>query len=315
MQCYSCRRKAEARSGAVLLFSLVCLLALSGIVILSVGKASREAVEARRLAAEYQADLLAESVLSLAREIIRRDKDSVADTPDDPWVEPVEGEDFELLIEPCNARLNLNDAVEHERTGETIITMMEEAELEPDNIDYLLDWLDKDLDEERITGSESRSYFKVWPRYRPRNGAMPVPEEILLVRGFEDVDREWLEKFFTVWGKKNININFVSRELFEAYLPEIASDWPQVENWRESQGFRSKDDLMEALPALEADAELWKTVSDAVSINSIFFRVTIEIRLPFVYERRRYIVERNPILVDKLPAVLRGDVLEVIPAE
>jgi general secretion pathway protein K len=308
-------KPGNEKKGAVLLFALVCLLALSSLVILSVGKASREAVEARRLAAEYQADLMAESLLDIGRELLRLDKDTLSDTPDDPWASPYADDEFAMVIEPCNARLNLNEALYDERVLETLKRLLENTGVHPDNTEFLLDWLDTDSKEERVTGSEEGSYTKTWPKYRPRNGDMPVPDEILLVNGFSGLGRDWIEDRLTVWSQKQINLNFVSKELFEAYLPEIAADWNRVLEWRESEGFQTKGDLTEALPALEGDADLWKTVSDAISLRSNFFRITIEIQLPFIYERRRYIVERNPILIDKLPEVVRGDVLEILPAE
>ena len=313
MRCCGNRSKNNSSRGAVLLFALVCLLALSSLVILSVGKATREAVEARRLAAEYQADLMAESLLDIGLELLRMDKDTLSDTPGDPWASPYADDEFAMIIEPCNARLNVNEVLYDERALQTLKRLLENTDIHPDNTEFLLDWLDGDSEEERVTGSEEGSYSGRWPKYKPRNDDLFVPDELILVNGFSGLDREWVENFLTVWSEKQINLNFVSKELFEAYLPEIAVDWSRVLEWRENQGFQTKGDLTEALPELEGDADLWKTVSDAISLRSNFFRITIEIQLPFVYERRRYIVERNPILIDKLPEVVRGDVLKIAP--
>jgi len=310
----SCR-PSSSRSGAVLLFVLVCLLALSGFVILSSGKASREALEARRLAAEYQAALLAESLLEQARALILEDKDTLTDTLEDPWADPVIGETYAMTIEPCNARLNLNEAATDLRTQETIKRLLEKRNIDTSALDYLLDWLDADTDEERITGSEQGAYVRKWPQYTPRNGDVTVPCEILLVQGFEDLDRQWVEGFFTVWSEKKININFVSQELFEAYLPEIANAWTQVEQWRLDEGFRTKSDLTEAIPQLEGDDDLWKTVSDSTSLSGNLFLVSIEVQLPFIYERRRYIIERNPILPDKSPDMVMGSIITTISTD
>lgn len=315
MPCCSSKPKTSRQQGAVLLFALVCLLALSSMVILSAGKASREALDARRLASEYQADLLAESLVERARNLILQDKDTLTDTLEDPWVEPIVGENYSILIEPCNAWLNINEALDDERVQDAVKRLVEDKNISADAIDYLLDWLDTDSDEERIPGSEGKAYARKWPKYKPRNDEMPVPDEILLIQEFEDLPDGWVDAFLTTWSDKNININFVSRELFEAYLPEIATDWTQVEQWRLSEGFHSKSDLIKALPQLEGDGELWTTVSNAISLSGNLFRVTIEIQLPFVYERRRYILKRNPILVDRAPKVVRGDVLETIPTE
>lgn len=297
------------------MFVLVCLLALSSMVILSSGKASREALDARRLVSEYQADLLAESLVERARNLILQDKDTLTDTLEDPWAEPVVGETFTMLIEPCNARLNINETLDDARVQDTVKRLVGDENLGVEAVEHLLDWLDPDEDEERIPGSEQNAYMRKWPKYKPRNDEMPVPDEILLVAGFENLNRQWVDKYLTVWSDKNININFISQELFEAYLPEIAADWTQVEQWRLGEGFRTKSDLIEALPQLEGDGELWTTISNAISLSGNLFRVTIEIHLPFVYERRRYILKRNPILVDRAPEVVRGDVLETIPTE
>jgi general secretion pathway protein K len=298
----------------VLLLALVCLLALSGIAVLASKRASQESLDARYLAAEYQADLLAESLLDRARELILEDADTLADTPADPWAQGFEGEGYKVVIEPCNARLNLNRILEDERSEDALRRLLESEEVPPDNVEYLKDWIDADLIG-RIPGAEDSAYDKVSPVYRPRNDLLESPEEALLVHGLGEISADWLRGKCTIWSTSLININFVSEEVFEAYVPELDGRFGRIEAWRRSKGFQNKGEFTEALPELEGDDALLKLMTDSFAVNSGFFRVSIEIQLPFVYEKRRYIVERNAFLADRPPEVLRGDVTAVLPGK
>jgi len=309
-----CRRPASR--GAVLVLTLVILMAVAAMVVESVRGTYESSLEARRLAAEYQADLLAESLLDAAKALlIAGDEEANADIPKEEWAEPVEARDgsYKMRITPCNSRLDLNRLADNTRLDEAVRTLLEDNGKSADAASALLDWTDADTEPSQ-SGAERNAYLQNNLDYKPKNGALDTVEEALLVLGWQDVDLNFLRNHFTAWSSKEPNINFCNKNVFEAYLPEIADSWAEVRSYRKRHGFTSKDDLKTAIPDLEDDPALWKEISDAVSLQSWYFEVVIEVRLPLVYELRRYILLRKLILANLAPSVIRCDVLKITPS-
>ena len=304
--------RPDPRQGAVLIMTLLLLLAAVSMVFHFSSLTLRQATEARFLAAEYQADLLAESVLEIARTRLADDDNLTYDSPDDKWSKRVQEDNWTLRITPCNALINANALLDDERMQTAVETLLRDKSHPLTLLDNLLDWVDDELSE-RNFGSENLLYSRRWPPYRPRNADLETPEELLLVHGWDAVPRNWLESHFTAWSKDNVNINFVPEDIFKALLPELANQWDVIDAWRRDKGFQSKADLQEAMPFLRDDLNLWNEVIAAVAVKSTYFQAVIEVRLPFVYEKRRYLLYRAPLLLSRAPQVIRGDVLAVRP--
>lgn len=300
--------------GAVLIITLVILLVIASLVSRDSLLTYKNNRLSRRLIAEYQAQLVAESLVRLAQErLVSGDIDALADTMQEEWAKPVTDESsYILTIEPCNARLDLNRTLDDQRIRDAAYQLLASAHAPDLAFDALMDWIDPDGTPRR-PGLEGSEYQRSKVGYLPKNDRLETVEEALLVYGWEKIDKDWLRKNFTAWSGHNINLNFCSREAFAAYLPELLPYWNEVVRYRARQGFRMPEDLQQAIPILRNDLVLWKTVLDAISFKSQYFYATIEVWSPFIYEKQRCVLARNVLLPKSMPKVIRCDVLDIRP--
>lgn len=304
----------RGRRGAALIIVLVTLLSLVGLVVAGSRHTLDQAVDLAALRDEYQADLLAESALAVALDMLAKDARPEMDSPEEPWAVTVSRADALIKIDPCDMRLNLNLAPTHNRTRDALEELVEKKGMQQRDFHLLLDWIDRDK-RERYPGSERSLYEDKLPEYKPHNNRLMVTEELYLVRGWEEADPEWVADHFTVWDSSGrININFVEEAVFKAFFPEIAGEWTTIRSWRESRGFTDVSELREASQLLSADDALYTDIIKYLRVDSQYYRVMIEVQTPMVYAKRRYIVRREKNEPNQRPEVLRCDVLAVLPS-
>ena len=74
------------------------------------------------------------------------------------------------------------------------------------------DWIDKD-DFKRVNGAEKDYYETLEPPYEPRNARLETVEELLLIKGFDEVFKDFeITTAFTVYGSYKVNPNLATRE-------------------------------------------------------------------------------------------------------
>jgi len=303
---------ASSQSGAVLVLVLVCLLALTGVVLAMLDHTFHEAREPVFLSKEYQAGLMAEAGLEVAKEMLLEDEDDLSDTPRDPWAEPwVDAEHgLKIVITPCNALLDLNTLKPEEadnRAQNATRIMLNNKGLAPENLESLLDWLDADGNK-RLHGAERSAYILALKEYTPRNGPLNRPEEALLVLEWETVDPAWLAERFTVWGDSEINLNFASEELITAFLPELEDYFVPIKSFRELNGFTSISELDDII-----GVDLRNEIDEYVTISSNYFMVVVEAKAASWVEQRRYVVKRDLGDPQDPISVVSSDVLKSAP--
>ncbi len=313
MCCLPMSKTVQQRSGergSALILVLVCLLALSSLVAVNVEYAFDAADDARSLAAEYQAELRADSLFELARELLNADTDSKVDLQGDMWAYPVSTEEFSVTIDPCNARLNINQVSEDQSVQDAVRRMLEKSEKPLELLDALVDWLDADSTE-RVFGTEGQLYQVVAPFYKPPNRGMVTVDTVFLVNGWDTIGRSWVDERLSVWLKSNkVNLNFVSEEVFKAFAPELEQQWQEIVDWREQSGFTNITQLREAVPMLQNDTELYTQLIRRFDLNSYAYRVLVEVHDAYVHLVKRYIVRRGDSKNDTL-ILVRADVISV----
>jgi general secretion pathway protein K len=131
---------------------------------------------------------------------------------------------------------------------------------DPGRIDQLMaawaDWLDLNA-QAGINGAESDYYSDLEPPYQARNGRLETVDEILQIRGFDEVFGDIdLEAAFTVYGENDlINLNLATVEAMRL-LPGLNEELiEQIVAWRETHEFYGNGDVAQLMPA-EAMGEL-----------------------------------------------------------
>lgn len=292
---------SDSEAGVVLVLVLVTLLSLTSFVIATVEFTTRDAGEVSLVVQEEQAGRLAEGALSVALQRIRQDENATSDTPEEPWVKAWSYRGVRLDIEPSNSRLNLNGLTKGSnkrqkriREGLRRFFLQKQERLDP--IRYLLDWMDEDSENDHdVMGGEGLEYEHREPSYSPRNALLQRPEEVLLIKGWENRKADWIRKQFTIWGENTeayhkLNINFAPRDILLALIPELKGYWPRIKSYRRREGFHNKDDLLEAIP-LEEDT--YQNILPYFSVRSDLFVVTIRIEHASCRLKKRYVIKRN----------------------
>ena len=84
-------------------------------------------------------------------------------------------------------------------------------------VDTLLDWQDAD-DLKHLNGAESYEYRSAGYQYTPRNYYIQVPEELMLLKGFDRHIFGKLKDDLSYWGTGAINFLTMSERLLRAVL-------------------------------------------------------------------------------------------------
>jgi len=129
-----------------------------------------------------------------------------------------------------------------------------------DQIDELIaawgDWVDLN-DNAAIDGAERDYYENLDDPYVPRNGKLQTVEEILLIRGFDEVFGDLdLDAAFTLYSEDElINLNLATVEAMQL-LPGLDDEQiEQILAFRQNNEFRGNGDVAQIVPA-ENMAEL-----------------------------------------------------------
>jgi len=120
---------------------------------------------------------------------------------------------------------------------------------DPEKLNALLDaWRDwKDRDElKRINGAEKEDYYeKLEIPYAPRNGNLETVDELLLIKGFNEVFKDVnLDAAFTIYGgHTKINPNIATREALKMVPGLDEGSINTILTKRVKEEFKSNDDL------------------------------------------------------------------------
>lgn len=357
---------SDARNqGVVLVLVLVLLLSLTGIILATLSNSSKGALESATLPPEYQADLLAESALPMAIEILNQDMDPTADTLQEPWARPYVSDNLVIRITPANAYLpiNLIKAIETKnsttaKSASLVDTTLDKGQgFSPSDSKNTLTPTQKEEakapDQSKADTASARSLYRLefamqtllaqvpdnllmienardWvhnstyalaklplyaqkqPPYTPRFKPFVIPEEMLLVAGWEKMSPPFIRSSFNVWGSgAKININFAPVEILSAYLPELRRYLDSIILWRERRGFTHISQLLSAT-TLTADSEAYTSALSFLTVSSDLFQVEVEAKASGCLIRKRYILGRNPLNPDEKPSLLTQNHLETL---
>lgn len=307
---------------------LVTLLALTPPVFSLLDASFYHTREPSLLANEYQAGVLAAAGVNLALNLLRKDEDSLSDTPGEPWCggrpglkgQPLpvwNSRGLTVTVIPCNAHLNLNAVLcgkepapgkpnePRRRMEKALASIFLKYELPPALIPALQDWIDPD-GSERLPGAEGFAYSAAGKGYVPSNAALVRPEEALLVAGWGKINPDWLRARFTAWGdsEPRLNINFAPVEVLEALVPELVPYRAPIVAFRDSQGFK---DVSQIVTVTGMDEETYAKVTPYLTVLSDHFQVLVRAEVGSWVEVRRFIAERKAM--GGSAKVVCGDVL------
>ncbi|WP_031482615.1 type II secretion system minor pseudopilin [Maridesulfovibrio frigidus] len=308
-------KNRDNSKGVVLVLVLVIFMALSGLTLMTIEVSTRGAVEASRMRSEYDAHFIAEEILYLVFEKIRNDNTPFSDTPMEEWAGLWEDDNVSYVVRPCNSKINLNKLADLNDNAKVLSIM---RSLLPGGADVprllgsLGGWVGKS-DSAVLEKMDMLYYASQFPSYAPPHNYLQAPEEILLVSGWKDLDRQWVDATFTVWGDENVNINFASKEILLAYFPELGRKISSILHWRNTRGFTDLSQVL-TVAGIEADSDIYREMLSLLTVRSSYFEVIVTAEVTGCRVVKRYIIARPETFQTQLSKLIfQSDISVTFP--
>ena len=232
-------RRSDER-GIALLLTLLVLTILVALILEFDAEARREYRDAAAFRDNFKATVLARASVQAARGVLQQDllKDKQAgqsfDAPTDIWALPITNYPIgdgilNAKIEDELSKLNLNDLgisgdeTAHKRKVQQAKRLFELLQINPDLVDAIVDWVDKDENQE-LSGAESLYYQTLNPSYKAANAPLQTLLELRLIKGMTPEIIEKLSRLVTVYpdiGPNKVNLNTADPLVIQALDPGI----------------------------------------------------------------------------------------------
>lgn len=303
--------------GVVLVIVLVLFMALSGLTLITIEVSSRGVVEAAKVRSEYEAHFKAEEALYLIYDRLRDDKTPFSDTPKEVWAGEWDNDGVLFFITPCNAKVNLNELAKI-KDNKKILTIMGRVLPGGADVKRLVSslgiWGGKRVNT-ALEKLDNFYYASQYPSYSSTGKPLVTTEEVLLVSGWRDFNRDWINNKFTVWGSSKLNINFISKETLLAYFPKLKKQADSIIHWRNTRGFTDLSQVI-TVAGIQADSKLYKDMLRYLSVKSDFFEVTVITEVTGCRVAKRYIISRPSTFETELPKLIfQNDISVTFPKE
>ena len=298
------RQQSSLANGAVLVIVLWVLAVLTSI---AMGLSYRTGLEARRIGAFHgKVQALALCQAAIERMMFELQKDEQGyDSLKDLWsnnrqlfdhyrlqsgtytisyhrtngANPTKHDTF-FGASDEESMINVNTA-----SKETWERLLKGEGLSPDLYEPIMDWIDADTNA-RLHGAEAADYASLDRPYVPRNGKIPMLDELLLIKGIKPDIFEKISPLVTVYGDGKVNINTASSQVLEAIglPPDLVEKilryrrgLDDVEGTDDDGVFRDVAHIPESLEKFEsitnADRFVINNATGMLTVTSRFFRI------------------------------------------
>ena len=167
-------------------------------------------------------------------------------------------------------------------------------------VDSLVDWLDKD-DDEHENGAERGYYSSLDPSYVAANRPIFFPEELLLVKGWNnkllygEKEHSGIIDYLTITGQDGkININTAPPQVLQALSSEITeefvADLVDFRNNKENRDRLAQPDWYRQVSGFPGDITFEK---DMITTSSSYFLVTITARIDWLQRKGNGVIHRK----------------------
>ncbi|MBI3805063.1 MAG: type II secretion system minor pseudopilin GspK [Nitrospirae bacterium] len=287
--------KLRDEGGFALLLSLLVVLLLT-VIILEIDFQARADL---RAAGNFRDDLkafyLARSAVSAGQAILKDDAihSNKYDGLDELWAFPVP--EYPLgdgvlsgVITDEAGKFNLNSLVDvnGRGTGTAVEARQKQLQrlfkllhLNPDLVDAIVDWVDKDS-EPRPFGAEEDTYSRLEPSYHCKNARFDTLEELHMVKGITDEVYRKIAPYLTVYGEGKINVNTADTLVLQSLDIEEGIDESVARRLIESRPYESTTvKFIDALPAEVKNRFLKTNTNTFIDVRSSYFTILAEGRV------------------------------------
>ncbi len=283
----------KSNRGVILIFVLIVISFAVGIVLMINKNATEKYEQTMKIYFNNQASLYAFTAIKAVSKVLE-DDDNNYDSQDDDWYSipplPIEGGYISVKVEPLNAKIDLNkilyenkkkknEAKEVRKRYHNAVKAIFEEIYENDNnsedittLGVLTDWMDKDSKINEDDGDEQGLYYENNDKtYTIKNNFLETLYELNYIKGFKLLYSKG-KNYLTVLSQENkININFASKKVIEAFLPEIADYSEDIISYRQDNPFKDISQIRN----IGIDDETYLKILKYISVKSSLFKLKI----------------------------------------
>lgn len=278
-------------AGIALIITLLILVLLVTIIMEFDFATRREMRSTGNFRDEIKAYYLAKSGVNAARSALKEDKQGPNryDALTELWASPIPpiplGDGFvtaEIVDE--GRKINLNSLITgndkaDEFTRKQIRRLFELLELNPDLVDPIIDWLDKN-DEMESNGAEISYYNSLERPYNCKNGPMETISELHLIKGINADIYNRVSRYFTVYpfptkDRKEminiINMNTADPIIIKSLDPAI--DDGEVERIKQNRPYTDVTSLRNTIRGI-VGSDPYNRIRDHMNVSGEIFQIS-----------------------------------------
>ena len=248
---------------------------------------------------DYQGAIYAMTAIEALEMAFQYDEASY-DAADDIWTQiptiPLDNGFMTITMKPLNAKvpmatLNSKDEDVKERATNALNELMRQLEITEPDIYELLTWVG-------ASDPTGERFDENGAPYSMKSAQLQTLAELALLPSFQ-TDYKKLIPYISIAGDGNkINVNLASKEVIDAYVPELAPYTDQIISTRETEPFKDVSAVYNIMGAAMQDE--YSKILPYIDVKSSLFYIKIELNIGDDNIYYHLLVQRNGSSVSPL---------------
>lgn len=248
---------------------------------------------------DYQGAIYAMTAIEALEMAFQYDEASY-DAADDIWTQiptiPLDNGFMTIAMKPLNAKvpmatLNSKDEDVKERATNALNELMRQLEITEPDIYELLTWVG-------ASDPTGERFDENGAPYSMKSAQLQTLAELALLPSFQ-TDYKKLIPYVSIAGDGNkINVNLASKEVIDAYVPELAPYTDQIISTRETEPFKDVSAVYNIMGAAMQDE--YSKILPYIDVKSSLFYIKIELNIGDDNIYYHLLVQRNGSSVSPL---------------
>ena len=248
---------------------------------------------------DYQGAIYAMTAIEALEMAFQYDEASY-DAADDIWTQiptiPLDNGFMTITMKPLNAKvpmatLNSKDEDVKERATNALNELMRQLEITEPDIYELLTWVG-------ASDPTGERFDENGAPYSMKSAQLQTLAELALLPSFQ-TDYKKLIPYISIAGDGNkINVNLASKEVIDAYVPELAPYTDQIISTRETEPFKDVSAVYNIMGAAMQDE--YSKILPYIDVKSSLFYIKLELNIGDDNIYYHLLVQRNGSSVSPL---------------
>lgn len=241
---------------------------------------------------DYQGAIYAMTAVE-ALEMAFQYDESTYDSAEDLWMQippiPLDNGFMTVYIKPLNAKipmagLSSSDEALKERTQNALNEIMSTLELNEPDVNELLTWVG-------ATDPTGERFDENGAPYSTKSSQLQTLAELAFIPSFQN-DYKKIVPYISIAGDGNkINLNLASKEVIDAYIPELSSYSEQIITTRETEPFKDISAIYNLMGSSMQDE--YSKILPYIDVKSSLFYIKIELNIGDDNIYYHLLVQRN----------------------